>query len=165
MFKVQFSAATTEEFYAKLKENATILLCAERDWLANSSNLAALIGINMPQINWAGFYLLHEDHLRLGPFWGLPACTRILLGQGVCGTAVVSGEPQLIDDVTLFEGHIACDAATKSELVIPLKSCQGRILGVLDIDSPSLARFTKDDLFGLTGVLDLLVAGSDWEPS
>ena len=162
MFQVQFRAASTEEFYTKLREAVAVLSSAEQDWLANLSNAAALIGLNMERINWAGFYLLRKDELVLGPFWGKPACTRIPLGSGVCGTAAATLTPQVVDDVDLFEGHIACDSDSRSEIVIPFMDESGALLGVLDIDSPDEARFTSQDLHGLSRFIDHLVQASEW---
>ena len=112
--------------------------------LANMSNAAALLYNSLDDINWAGFYLMHDDRLVLGPFQGKPACIAIPIGKGVCGTAVFQNKTQLVPDVHLFAGHIACDSASKSEIVIPLRK-NGEVLGVLDIDSPVLNRFTQND--------------------
>ena len=112
--------------------------------LANLSNAAALLYNTLENINWAGFYLMQDGKLVLGPFQGKPACTVIPIGKGVCGTAVLKNETQLVPDVHAFPGHIACDGASKSEIVIPLRK-NGQIIGVLDIDSPVLSRFTQED--------------------
>lgn len=120
------------------------LLAGETDPIANAANAAALIFQHLPQINWAGFYFLHGDTLVVGPFQGLPACTRIRLGQGVCGTAARREETIVVADVHAFEGHIACDSASMSEIVVPL-TIAGKLLGVLDIDSPEPARFGPAD--------------------
>jgi L-methionine (R)-S-oxide reductase len=116
------------------------LLAGEPDPVANAANTASLIFARMPRVNWAGFYFLQGDTLVLGPFQGLPACTRIPMGRGVCGTAAASGETIVVDDVHTFPGHIACDSASQSEIVIPV-TIGGRLAGVLDIDSPELSRF------------------------
>jgi L-methionine (R)-S-oxide reductase len=114
----------------------------ETDTLANLANISAVINMYMDDINWAGFYLMKEDELILGPFQGKPACNRIETGAGVCGTCVKEGKSQLVDDVLALDNHIACDSASRSELVVPIFK-DGEIFGVLDIDSPSLSRFTE----------------------
>lgn len=124
-------------------------------------NAAALLWEALPDINWAGFYLLKEDTLYLGPFQGKVACTVIPVGRGVCGTAAKSLEIQLVKDVSQFPGHIACDSASRSEIVIPLCD-HGRLLGVMDIDSPLLARFDEEDAAGLAQLASLLTQQVDW---
>lgn len=114
----------------------------ETDTLANLANISAVINMYMDDINWAGFYLMKDEELILGPFQGKPACNRIEIGAGVCGTCVKEGRTQLVDDVLALDNHIACDSASRSELVVPIYR-NGEIFGVLDIDSPSLARFTE----------------------
>jgi GAF domain-containing protein len=116
------------------------LLAEERDWLANAANTAALISGSIPRLNWAGFYFLRGGELVLGPFIGAPACVRIALGRGVCGTAASLRQTQVVPDVQAFPGHIACDAESRSEIVVPLLK-HGRLLGVLDLDSPDVDRF------------------------
>ncbi|MGZ6187125.1 MAG: GAF domain-containing protein [Candidatus Binataceae bacterium] len=148
-------------FYRELIEQATALLAGERDAIANAANVSALLYHSMPDVNWAGFYFLRaDDELVLGPFQGKPACVRIARGRGVCGAAVVRGSSVLVPDVNAFPGHIACDSASQSELVIPLKK-EGRILGVLDIDSPITNRFDAEDQAGLERIAAIFVAGSD----
>ncbi|MCX2802219.1 GAF domain-containing protein [Microbulbifer thermotolerans] len=147
-------------FYTSLSEQLAALLSGERDWLANTANASALLFMELEDINWAGFYFLHGDELRLGPFQGKPACTRIAVGTGVCGTAVATGEAQLVEDVHQFPGHIACDAVSASEIVIPLYA-DGCCLGVLDIDSPTRARFTGEDLAGMQEFARVLLRCSD----
>ncbi|WP_444890006.1 GAF domain-containing protein [Microbulbifer sp. DLAB2-AA] len=149
------------KFYSSLNSQLEGLLSAERDWLANTANASALLFMELEDINWAGFYFLYGDELRLGPFQGKPACTRIPVGAGVCGTAVSSGESQLVEDVHQFPGHIACDAVSASEVVVPLYDNNGHCLGVLDIDSPTVARFTAEDLAGLQGFAQVLLKSSD----
>ncbi|WP_444931553.1 GAF domain-containing protein [Microbulbifer sp. SSSA002] len=149
------------KFYTTLNGQLEGLLSAERDWLANTANASALLFMELGDINWAGFYFLCGDELRLGPFQGKPACTRIPVGAGVCGTAVATGESQLVDDVHQFPGHIACDAVSASEVVVPLYDASGRCLGVLDIDSPSVARFSQEDLAGLQDFARILLESSD----
>jgi L-methionine (R)-S-oxide reductase len=129
-------------------------LAGETDPVANAANLAALLFNALPTVNWAGFYFLREGELVLGPFQGLPACVRIALGRGVCGTAARSAQTQRVEDVHAFEGHIACDAASRSELVIPL-FLGGKVMGVLDIDSPEPGRFGSRDQDGLEVVARL----------
>lgn len=123
--------------------------------IANLANAAALLWESLPDINWAGFYLLDDDALVLGPFQGKTACIKIPVGRGVCGTAVAQNQTQLVADVHQFPGHIACDSASASEIVIPLRNNR-EIIGVLDIDSPILDRFTDDDRFGLEAFAQIL---------
>ena len=113
--------------------------------IANLANASALLGQYLTEINWVGFYLWKEDQLVLGPFQGWPACVRIAFGKGVCGTAVAQGRTQLVADVHAFPGHIACDARSRSEIVVPMFDATGKISGVLDIDSPKLSRFDETD--------------------
>jgi len=138
-----------EAFYQTLNEQAKSLTHGESNVVANMANLSALLFMSLEDINWAGFYIMDtQDELVLGPFQGKPACIRIPVGKGVCGTAAMSKETQLIDDVHAFEGHIACDAASNSEIVVPIIK-NGKIFAVLDIDSPSLSRFDEQDKAGL----------------
>jgi GAF domain-containing protein len=137
--------------YAELSRSALALVEGERDAIANMANVAALIWMSLPGLNWAGFYRTIGDELVLGPFIGKPACIRIPLGQGVCGTAAASGTTQLVPDVHAFPGHIACDAQTRSELVVPIVRA-GRVVAVLDLDSPEPARFDEEDTRGLEDV-------------
>jgi L-methionine (R)-S-oxide reductase len=127
------------------------LLQGETDPVANAANLAALLNEMLPRINWVGFYFLRGEELVLGPFQGRPACVRIPLGRGVCGTAAATRRSQLVPDVHAFPGHIACDAASRSELVVPLLH-DGAVLGVLDIDSPEPGRFTGADQAAMEAV-------------
>lgn len=143
--------------YQTLISQAESLLADEHDPIANMANVSALLFNQLPDVNWAGFYLYKENQLVLGPFQGQPACIRIPMGQGVCGTAAQTGETQLVDDVHAFAGHIACDAASNSEIVIPLQ-INGELFGVLDIDSPAHGRFDSDDKHGLTAIAELFVA-------
>ena len=136
------------DFYRTLVAQAQSLIADEPDLIANMANLSALLFNEMPDLNWSGFYILRQGELVLGPFQGKPACVRIAVGKGVCGTAVATGEIQLVPDVHAFAGHIACDAASNSEIVLPVRH-QGNIIAVLDIDSPSLARFDAADQQGL----------------
>lgn len=136
----------------------------EKYWLTNLANSAAAINAHLPNINWVGFYLLQEGELRLGPFQGLPACLRIPLGRGVCGTAARARQTVIVDDVDQFPGHIACDSRSKSEIVIPLV-IQNRLLGVLDVDSPERNRFDSADAQGLEKLVQELVQLTTWPAS
>ncbi|HIF9203533.1 TPA: GAF domain-containing protein [Photobacterium damselae] len=135
-------------FYKRLTQQALALIEGEKDLIANISNISALLNMELEDINWVGFYLLKDDQLVLGPFQGKPACVRILVGRGVCGTAVSEKKVQRVADVHAFPGHIACDAVSNSEIVLPL-IVSGEVIGVLDIDSPSLSRFDQNDELGL----------------
>ncbi|KAB0482656.1 GAF domain-containing protein [Vibrio chagasii] len=137
------------EHYHRLTKQAVALIESETDMIANLSNISALLSMELDDLNWAGFYLMKGDELVLGPFQGKPACVRIPVGRGVCGTAVSTNTAQRIYDVHEFEGHIACDAASNSEIVIPF-TIDGKIAGVLDIDSPNVGRFSEIDEEGLT---------------
>ncbi len=134
--------------YRELEGALAALLAGERDLIANAANTAALIYEALPDLNWAGFYFLKNGELVLGPFQGKPACVRIALGRGVCGTSAARRETVLVPDVHAFPGHIACDSASNSELVVPLLR-NDELLGVLDLDSPKLARFAHDDATGV----------------
>ncbi len=140
---------TRTEQYAQLLEQARALMHGERDRIANAANLSALLWHALPDLNWCGFYLFDGTELVVGPFQGLPACIRIPLDKGVCGAAARTREVQVVRDVNAFEGHIACDSASRSECVVPLVAKDGTLLGVLDLDSPRLARFDEDDARGL----------------
>ena len=148
--------------YLELNGQFSALLTGERDGLANAANLSALLFQALPGINWAGFYFLRGNDLVLGPFQGKVACVRITLGRGVCGTSALRRETIIVPDVHAFPGHIACDAASRSEIVVPLLS-EGRLLGVLDLDSPELARFDAGDATGLTALVDQLLQNSDMD--
>jgi GAF domain-containing protein len=158
--------------YRELDAQLAALLAGERDAIANLANTSALLYAALPQLNWAGFYLLHPSpqdgvdggsgELVLGPFQGKPACVRIALGRGVCGTAAAERRTQLVPDVHAFPGHIACDAASRSEIVVPLVFAAGpragELIGVLDLDSPILGRFDATDQAGLERIAATLVA-------
>ena len=149
------------EFYRELAQQLEGLLSGERDAIANAANTAALLFTTLPDLNWAGFYFLKSpDELVLGPFQGNPACVRIAVGRGVCGTAVAQRRTMLVEDVHACADHIACDAASRSELVVPLVR-DGRVFGVIDLDSPSLARFDRDDQRGIEAVAEIYVKASD----
>jgi L-methionine (R)-S-oxide reductase len=143
------------ELYRELASAAEALTADEPDGVANMANLAALIWQFVPRLNWAGFYRLHGGELVLGPFIGKPACIRIPLGQGVCGTAAATGATQVVDDVQAFPGHIACDAASRSELVVPVRR-DGAVIAVIDLDSPEPGRFDADDGRGIEGLAALM---------
>lgn len=137
------------EFYRELASQLSALLAGEKDGIANAANTSALIFQALPNLNWAGFYMLQSpDELVLGPFQGKPACVRIAVGRGVCGTAVAEARSILVEDVHAFPGHIACDVASRSELVVPLFR-DGRVFGVIDLDSPVQGRFDADDQAGI----------------
>ncbi len=150
-----------KDTYEDLKSFAEGLFYEEGDKLANMSNLASLLYHCLDQVNWAGFYLYKDNQLVLGPFHGKPACIRIELGKGVCGTAASTEETQLVRDVHSYPGHIACDGDTNSEIVIPMVK-DGRLLGVLDLDSPVLDRFDAEDQLGLEAILTMLLEACDW---
>ncbi|WP_164157098.1 GAF domain-containing protein [Sandarakinorhabdus rubra] len=146
--------------YHALDAQLAALIGDERDAVANMANMAALIFHQLPDLNWAGFYLMKGGELVLGPFQGKPACIRIPLGRGVCGTAAATRETQLVPDVHAFPGHIACDADSRSEIVVPLVR-NGLVVGVLDLDSPLPGRFDTDDQAGLEALARRLLAASD----
>lgn len=151
------------ELYRQLAGELAGLLAGERDPIANVANMAALLFHGLPDLNWAGFYLRRSDELVLGPFQGKPACVRIPLGRGVCGTAAARAASVVVPDVHAFPGHIACDAASRSELVVPLLR-EGRVTGVLDLDSPRPGRFDEEDRAGCEKLAALLVEASDAFP-
>ena len=146
--------------YRDLNQQLVALFSGERNGLANAANLCALLYQGLPRLNWAGFYFVRGAELVLGPFQGKVACVRIALGSGVCGTAAARRETIVVPDVNEFPGHIACDAASRSEIVVPLIK-RGRLLGVLDLDSPDLARFDEEDRSGLNSAVALLLDSSD----
>jgi len=154
------SASDKPGFYRELVQQLEGLLHGERDAIANAANLSALLYDAMPALNWAGFYLMRDGELVLGPFQGKPACVRIPVGRGVCGAAVARRETMLVEDVHAFPGHIACDAASRSELVVPLIR-DGEVIGVIDLDSPEPNRFDADDQAGIEAVARLYLEASD----
>ena len=154
------SASDKPDFYRELVQQLEGLLHGERDAIANAANLSALLYDAMPRLNWAGFYLMRGGELVLGPFQGKPACVRIPVGRGVCGTAVARRESILVEDVHAFPGHIACDAASRSELVVPLIR-DGEVIGVIDLDSPEPGRFDADDRAGIEAIASLYLEASD----
>ena len=157
MFASALLSGSKPEQYAQLLAQARALVSGERDRTANAANLSALVYHSLPGLNWVGFYFFDGTELVVGPFQGLPACVRIGLGKGVCGTAAATGQTQRVADVHQFAGHIACDSASNSEVVVPLVADDGSLLGVFDIDSPELARFDADDQAGLEAIARLWV--------
>jgi L-methionine (R)-S-oxide reductase len=156
----QISHGSKPALYDELYAQARALFEGERDATANAANLAALLFQQLPDLSWAGFYWMKGGGLVLGPFQGKPACVRIAVGHGVCGTAARDRSTVVVPDVTAFPGHIACDSASRSEVVVPVVR-GGDVLGVLDLDSPSLARFDADDARGLERLVALYAASSD----
>jgi L-methionine (R)-S-oxide reductase len=151
-----YDFADADAAYRELARDLAALLTGERDLIANAANTAALIYDALPGLNWAGFYLYKSGELVLGPFQGKPACVRIAIGKGVCGTAAARRETVVVEDVHAFPGHIACDSASNSEVVIPLVR-NGELLGVLDLDSPRHARFGASDARGLEALAKTFV--------
>lgn len=148
-------------FYTELASQLEGLLSGESDAIANAANTSALIFHTLPDLNWAGFYFLRsEQELVLGPFQGKPACVRIATGKGVCGTSVARRETMLVEDVHAFPGHIACDAASRSELVVPLIDTAGKVMGVIDLDSPLPGRFDLADQAGIERLAAIWIAHS-----
>jgi GAF domain-containing protein len=154
------TAAGKREFYDELTGQAEALLDHETDPLANAANFAALLYHSLADINWAGFYFYRGGELIVGPFQGKPACVRIAIGKGVCGTAAERRSVIVVADVNAFPGHIACDSASRSEIAIPLLDA-GRLLGVLDMDSPALARFDEEDQAGLERLAAIFLRRTD----
>lgn len=157
--------------YEALARDIAALLAGERDWIANTANATALLYDALPDLNWVGVYVptlgrAGARELIVGPFQGKPACVRIAMGRGVCGTAAVRRETIVVADVNAFDGHIACDSASRSEIVVPLlradRQGDAGVVGVLDVDSPRLARFDEADRAGLERIANLIVAASDW---
>jgi len=144
----------TQESYSLLLKQAEALVSSEPNFIANAANLSSLLFNNLERVNWVGFYLFIDGELVLGPFNGQPACTRIPLGKGVCGTAFADQETLVVDDVHAFPGHIACDAASESEIVVPFNTLKHR--GVLDVDSPRLNRFSDADKALFEGIVSVL---------
>jgi GAF domain-containing protein len=159
MFQLDESLTTLDKtsFYKELHVQTEHLLHGETDMIANLANVASLLYHSFSEVNWSGFYLWKENQLVLGPFNGKPACVRIALGRGVCGTAAEKRATVVVEDVEAFPGHIACDSASRSEIVVPLLK-NGEFLGVLDIDSPVLNRFDEADKQGLERLVEILVA-------
>jgi GAF domain-containing protein len=159
MFEGERPTGNKAQIYRELSLMAQGLFQGERDAIANAANLSALLWLGLADLNWAGFYFLRGEGLVLGPFQGKPACVRIALGAGVCGTAAARRKPIIVADVTEFPGHIACDSASRAELVVPLLA-GSRLLGVLDLDSPLRARFDEADAQGIEALAAQWVAAS-----
>jgi GAF domain-containing protein len=147
------AASTKTDAYAELAAQARALLQGERDRTANAANFAALVYHALPGLNWCGFYFWDGRELVVGPFQGKPACVRIALGKGVCGTAAATRATQVVADVDAFPGHIPCDSASRSEIVVPMVAADGALIGVWDVDSPELARFDHDDRAGMEALV------------
>ena len=156
MFQSSQLSGSKREQYQQLVDQARGLLHGERDRTANAANLSSLVYHSLPQLNWVGFYFWDGRELVVGPFQGLPACVRIALGKGVCGTAAVTRQTQRVADVEVFPGHIACDSASRSELVVPLYHGD-QLVGVFDIDSPVPDRFDEDDQRGLEAIAGIFL--------
>ena len=145
-----------QELYDQLASQLSSLLAGERDLVANAANFSSLVFHALPDLNWAGFYFAKDDELVLGPFQGQPACVRIRVGQGVCGAGASKCETVIVPNVHEFPGHIACDSASNSEIVVPLMKGE-RLIGVLDLDSPVIGRFDSDDADGLQKLARILI--------
>ena len=156
MFQANTLSGDKTEQYAQLLEQARSLMHGERDRTANAANLSALVSHALPGLNWVGFYFFDGTELVVGPFQGHPACVRIALGRGVCGTAAATRQTQRIADVDAFPGHIPCDSASRSELVVPLYLGE-QLVGVFDLDSPQLDRFDAEDQRGLEAVANAFI--------
>lgn len=154
-------SARKSELYSNLNTQLRSLLEDERDLIANAANLSSLLYHSLPDLNWTGFYFLKGDELVLGPFQGKPACVRIGLGSGVCGTSAKRRETIMVDNVHDFPGHIACDSDSNSEIVVPLVLGE-RLVGVLDLDSPSLSRFDEEDAAGLNELVQIFMNATDF---
>lgn len=160
MFQSSSLSGTKAEQYAQLLEQARGLMHGERDRVANAANLSSLVFHALPDLNWVGFYFYDGTELVVGPFQGHPACVRIALGRGVCGTAAQTRETQRVPDVDAFPGHIPCDSASRSELVVPLYAGE-RLVGVFDLDSPVLDRFDAEDQAGLEAIAHAFIQALD----
>ena len=154
--EIQYEGSVDRQ-YTLLSKQLDALLTGETDQIANLSNASALLNVFLSDVNWVGFYVMKDGELVLGPFQGLPACVRIPVGRGVCGTAAAKKETMVVEDVHAFPGHIACDAASNSEIVIPLIK-NGEVIGVLDIDSPIKNRFSPEDKNGLEQFVAVLMS-------
>lgn len=153
----QIDAADKPTFYEELSAQVRGLLHGERNMIANAANFSALLYHALPDVNWVGFYFMEDGELVVGPFQGKPACVRIAVGKGVCGSAVAERKTQLVEDVDAFPGHIPCDSASRSEVVVPLEK-DGEVFGVLDIDSPLKARFDDEDRQGIERLARVFLA-------
>lgn len=157
MFTASTLSGSKPEQYAQLADQVRAMLHGERDRIANAANLSALVYHALPALNWVGFYFFDGRELVVGPFQGLPACVRIPLDKGVCGAAASTRQTQRVDDVDAFPGHIACDSASRSEVVVPLVAGDGSLIGVFDVDSPEPARFDADDQRGMEAIARIFV--------
>jgi L-methionine (R)-S-oxide reductase len=157
---VTHEGATKAALYTSLAAQLRSLLEGERDPVANMANFASLLFYSLPDLNWSGFYLLKDNQLVLGPFQGKPACIRILMGAGICGTAAARRETILVADVHDFPGHIACDSASNSEIVVPVVAGE-KLIGVLDLDSPMFSRFDDTDAKGLNELVNIFIGATD----
>jgi L-methionine (R)-S-oxide reductase len=155
-------STSKSELYNQLAAQLASLLAGERDLIANAANFSALVFHSLPDLNWAGFYFVKGDQLVLGPFQGRPACVRIEIGKGVCGTAAAKRVTTIVPNVHEFPGHIACDSASNSEIVIPLIESE-RLIGVLDLDSPLYGRFDDEDENGLNRLVSLFLESTEWQ--
>lgn len=155
MYDFGISSEDKPSLYRELAAAADSLTAGEPDAIANMANVAALLWEALPDLNWAGFYRMVDGGLVLGPFQGRPACIRIPLGRGVCGSAAASGETQIVGDVDAFPGHIACDSASKSELVVPIVR-DGKVIAVIDLDSPEKGRFDEQDAAGIEALARMI---------
>lgn len=161
MIEVTKNTLQGPELYRSIAAQASHLIEGERNLIANLANVSAFLNMVLLRINWVGFYLRDGEELVLGPFQGKPACIRIAFGAGVCGTAAQTGQAQVVPDVRAFPGHIACDTASRSEIVLPIRAGD-RVVAVLDIDSPDIARFSEVDRVGLTELVAVLEQGCDF---
>ncbi|MEO8001405.1 MAG: GAF domain-containing protein [Arenimonas sp.] len=156
MFESQQLTGTQAEQYEQLLQQASALVHGESDRIANAANLSSLVFHSLPDLNWVGFYFYDGNELVVGPFQGLPACVRIALGRGVCGTAAITKQTQRIADVDAFPGHIPCDSASRSELVVPLYKGE-QLIGVFDLDSPGLNRFDEVDQKNIEAIAEIFL--------
>lgn len=154
------TTASKVDLYSRLAEQLRSLFEGERDFVANAANFTSLLFHSLPELNWVGFYLVKDGELVLGPFQGKPACVRIAIGKGVCGTAAEIRQTVVVDNVHEFPGHIACDSESNSEIVVPIIKLQ-HLIGVLDLDSPLLGRFEEEDAQGLSELVEIFVSMSD----
>ncbi|HEY5883116.1 MAG TPA: GAF domain-containing protein [Pyrinomonadaceae bacterium] len=156
----KFDSLSKTELYSELGVQLRAVFEGEGDFIANAANFSSLLYHSLPDVNWVGFYLLKSNELVLGPFHGQPACVRIAIGKGVCGTAAQLRQTVVVENVHEFPGHIACDSASNSEIVVPLIK-EGQLIGVLDLDSPTLSRFDDDDAKGLNELANTFLQSSD----
>ena len=160
LFEMTMQSEAKRDFYDQLAAQLSSLLAGERDLIANAANFASLIFHSLPDLNWAGFYFEKDGELVLGPFQGKPACVRIRIGEGVCGAGAAKCETVIVPNVHEFPGHIACDSASNSEIVVPLLK-EKRLVGVLDLDSPLPSRFDQEDASGLEGLVRILLSSEN----